>query len=490
MLPIEKYRPRILILVLSGISLLARLLFLGGKSLWIDECLAWGAVRMSWMDLPSIVATGTPHPPLAFIIMKLSSLFAGDSEFGLRLLVAVAVASAVIPVFRLASRRTTVRGGFWTGMVWAVCPFAVSLGQEAWVYGINAAISLWFVDIADLAWRGSRKGFVGSLVLGAAGIFTQHIFVLSIAVSGVLYFTIDPRERISLKRFIIVPAALALLYAPVFLFFSAQFAERTVRMATSGFENGFSRLFSSQPFSQFFRILGGGLLPEISRNLLDRPRMLLVYMVNAAVILFLAIWPFFTRMMKPVERKYLWLALLIPFGLYLNDEPTIRQLSVLWIPFSLTSAIVFTKYRWLGFAVSSLCLLALVPYYGMKAFPYHRSDWRTAVTTVESLSQPGDLVVVFGGKSTSLAWEYYSNSDIECLTPAGDDPFAGDRGRKYVNPEFLLDSILTSGSNRDVWVILDCWDIPSIHSIKGRHEMDFFLPVSERMEVALLKSDP
>ncbi|MCK4745565.1 MAG: hypothetical protein KAT15_00945, partial [Bacteroidales bacterium] len=376
------------------------------------------------------------------------------------------------------------------GMVWAVCPFAVSLGQEAWVYGINAVISLWFADFADMAWRGSKKGFIGSLFLGAAGIFTQHIFVLSIAVCGILYFTIDFRERISLKRFIIVPAALALLYIPVFLFFSTQFAERAARMATAGFETGFSRLFSFHPLSQFFRILGGGLLPEISRNLLDRPRMLLVYIVNAAIIFSLVIWPFLTRMMKPVERKYLWLALLIPFGLYLNDEPTIRQLSVLWIPFSITSAIVFARYRWFGIAVSSLCLLALVPYYGMKVFPYHRSDWRTAVATVENLSQPEDLVIVFGGKSTSLAWEYYSVSDLDCLTPGGDDPFAGDRERNRVNPELLLDSVLTSGSHRDVWVILDCWGISSIHSIKGQHDMDFFLPVSERMEVALLKSDP
>jgi predicted membrane-bound mannosyltransferase len=94
----------ILISILSGISLLTRLLFLGSKSLWIDECLAWGAVRLSWVEMSLKVAAGTPHPPLAFAIIKLSSMIAGESEFGLRLLVAVSVASAVIPVFRLVSR--------------------------------------------------------------------------------------------------------------------------------------------------------------------------------------------------------------------------------------------------------------------------------------------------------------------------------------------------------------------------------------------------
>lgn len=485
---VDETKPRFLILLLSGVSLLARLLFLGRKSFWIDECLAWGATRMDWVDMFSSVASGTPHPPMAFIIMKTSSLLVGESEFGLRLLIAVAVASAVIPVFRLASRRTTVRGGFWAGMIWAVSPFAVSLGQEAWVYGINIAVSLWFVDFADMAWRGSRKGLIGCLLLGAVGISTQHIFVLSVAVGSVLYFTIEPCERISFKRFIIVPGVLALLYTPVFLFFSAQFVKRSARMAAAGMEMGFTRFLSTQSLSQFFRILTGGILPNISINMSDRPRMLTAYALNAMIVLFLAVWPYFTRMLKPGERRYLWLCLLMPFGLYLTDDPTIRQLSVIWVPFAITSAAVFSRLRWSGAAVTAVCLLALIPYYGMKVFPYHQSDWRTAVTTVESLSESGNIVVVFGGKSTSLAWEYYSKTEMGCLAPAGENPFAGEQMRSRVNPELLLDSLLTQGGHTAVWVILDVWGIPSIHSIKGSHVIELFLPISEKMEIALLRS--
>ncbi|MCD4708504.1 MAG: glycosyltransferase family 39 protein [Candidatus Sabulitectum sp.] len=492
---IDGRKPRFLILLLSGISLLARLLFLGRKSFWIDECLAWGATRLNWLDMTQSVASGTPHPPLAFAVMKMSSLLGGDGEFGLRLLIAVATASAVIPIFRLASRRTTVRGGFWAGMIWAVSPFAVSLGQEAWVYGINIAVSLWFVDFADMAWRGLKKGLIGSLLLGVAGILTQHIFVLSIAAGSVLYFTIDSTERISLKRFIAIPGVLTLLYTPVFLYFSTQFMERNARMAAAGVEMGFDRLFSTQSLSQFFRILAGGMLPEISMNLLDRPRMLTAYTLNAIIVLSLAVWPYFTRMLKPGERRYLWLCLLIPFGLYLTDEPSIRQLSVLWIPFSIASAAVFSRYRWSGITVSLLFLFALIPYYRMEVFPYHRSNWRTAVETVESNAQPEDIVVIIGGKSTAFAWEFYSDSDLERLTPGGNDPFAGDRLdangemiRKNVDHEFLLDSLLTRGGHDDVWVILDTWSIPSIHSVKGQHEMVFFLSAGEDMEIALLRN--
>lgn len=477
-----------MMLLLSGTALLTRLLFLGGKSFWIDECLAWGAVRMDWLEMFQSVASGTPHPPLAFIIMKISSLVAGQTEFGLRFLIAVIVASAVIPIFRLASRRTTVAGGFWAGMVWAVSPFAVSIGQEAWVYGINLSISLWFADFADMAWRGSRRGYIGSIILGITGILTQHIFILTIAAVSVLYFTIDRETRISFKKFILLPVILTLLYLPVFLFFSVQFAERSSRMKAAGFYFGFSRLFSLQPLSQFFRILAGGLIPEISRNLIDRPRMLLAYSLNTLVVLSLAIWPYFTRMLKLPERKYLWLCLLMPFALFLTDDPTIRQLAIVWIPLSITSAAVFSKYRWLGAVVFLLCLLALIPYYKMQVFPYHRSDWRAAVAEVESLAGPGDIVVVFGGKSTSLAWEYYSETEMICLTPAGEHPFAVDQDRSGINPELLLDSLLAPGENDCVWVILDIWGIPSIHSIKGQHGVEYFQTHGENMEVALLRS--
>ncbi|MEA3265592.1 MAG: glycosyltransferase family 39 protein [Candidatus Fermentibacteria bacterium] len=491
---VDESKPRFLIVLLSGISLLTRLLFLGRKSFWIDECLAWGASRMDWHEMIRAVSAGTPHPPLAFVLMKLSSLFAGDGEFGLRFLIAVLVASAVIPVFRLASRRTTVRGGFWAGMVWAVSPFAVSMGQEAWVYGVNLAISLWFADFADLAWRGHRKGFVGAILLGITGILTQHIFVLSVIAGSVLYFTIDPSERVSFKRFIIVPGVLAVLYSPIFLFFSAQFLQRSARMISAGQGLGLSRLLSTQPVSQFFRIFSGGLLPELSSNLLDRPRMLSVYVLNAAMVLFLAVWPYFTRILKKGERRYLWLCLIMPFGLFLTDSPTTRQLSVIWIPIVITSAALFSRYRWLGITVSIFCLFLLVPYYAMEVFPYHRSDWRTAVETVESISQPEDIVVVFGGKSTSFAWEFYSNSDIVCLTPGGGTPFAGSgfdpdgaRIRNRVEPELFLDSIYTCGNHRRVWVILDRWGIPSIQGVKGKFAMNFFFLAGDDMEVGLLE---
>ncbi len=491
---LDKIKPRTMIILLSALSLFARLLFLARKSFWIDECLAWGATQMGWGEMCRAVATGTPHPPVAFLLMKLSTLLAGNSEFGIRLLVALLVASAVIPVYRLSSRFTSVRGGFWAAILWVLSPFAVSLGQEAWVYGINIAISFWFIDLADMAWRGSSKAYWGSIIIGILGLLTQHIFLLGIAVSAVLYFSVEPASRVSFKKFILVPILLALFYLPVFLSFSEQFAARNTRMASAGVLFGFDRLFSTLTLSQLMKIIPGGILPDFSANLLDRPRMLIAYIINAVAVLSLALGPFFAGMLSKRIRKYLWICFLLPLGLFLTDSPSIRQLAILWVPFAITSAALFKKFRFAGPAVALLCLAALIPYYKLEVFPYHRSDWRDAVETVEASAVPEDLVIVLGGKSTSLAWEFYSTSNLRCLTPAGNFPFAGEgvdengnRIRNYVDPVFLLDSIYCAGQEERIWIIMDKWNASSIWAINTSYRLVYNMDMGADMEMALLE---
>ncbi len=469
---------------LTGLSLALRLLFLGSKSLWIDEGLAWGAARMGFSEMLRSVVTGTPHPPLAFILMKLSTgIFPG--EFGLRFLMALAGASAVIPVFRLASRRSTVKGGFYAALLWALAPFAVSLGQEGWVYGINAALSLWFADAADLAWRGSSRAYAAAVLLGVSGILTQHVFVFSIAAGSILYFSVPGESRIPLKRFLLLPMGLAILYAPVFLFFSSQFMERSARMAGAGMGPGLDRLFSLQPPSQYLRLLAGGMLPEISLNLLERPRMLMAWAVNAITVISLGVFPFF-RPGKP-DTRFLWAALVLPLALFVNDGPGIRQLAVVWVPFSITSALFFSRYRYSGPAVCILCGLALIPYYRLDVFPYHRSNWREAVRTVETMARPGDGVVLIGGKSTALVWDFYSRTGMEYFAHNGNAPFAGDLEGGGASPAEYLDSLLSERENGRLWVVLDEWGIPDMSLITGENTLSLQENSGEDMQTGLVE---
>ncbi len=475
------------IFLLFLVSAALRLFLLGSKSLWIDEFLAWGATRMGWIQMMRHVASGTPHPPGAYFLIKLSTLLAGDGEFGLRFIIALAGASAVIPVYRLASRRTTSSGGFYAALLWAVSPFAVSLGQEVWVYGINAALSLWFADTADSAWRGSKKAYTALFFIGSAGVYTQHLFLFSIAAGCVLYLSVPGEQRISFWKFAVVPAVLTLLYLPVFLYFLPQFMARSQRMARAGITGGISGLFSTDVLSRYFKIISGGLLPDMTANLLERPRMLAAYILNSAVVLLLGVFPFFMgRKWKISGVRWLWIALLLPFGLFLKDQPGIRQLAVLWIPFSITSAAVFSRFRYSGAAVCLLCAAALVPYYMLREFPYHRSNWREAVERVESEAAAGDAVVILGGKSTSFAWEFYSRTSVPVFTPGGNDPFDLEAGRTEADPEDFLDSLAASSSYNRLWIINDQWGGPSLGSFAGEFNLSEVLPAGDRMETGLI----
>ncbi len=127
-------------------------------------------------------------------------------------------------------------------------------------------------------------------------------------------------------------------------------------MARAGMGMGFERIFSLQPPSQYLRLLAGGMLPEITPNLLERPRMLAAWAVNALTVLALGVYPLARP--RKADTRYLWAALLLPLALFMKDAPGIRQLAVVWIPFSITSAWFFSRYRYSGPAVCILCGLA------------------------------------------------------------------------------------------------------------------------------------
>lgn len=471
----------------ASVSLAARLVFLGRKSLWIDEALASGVSRMGFGELVQNIVTGTPHPPLTFLLIRLSTLLFGQSEVGLRMLIALAVASASIPVYRLVRRSFGRKPAFWSAMLWAVCPFAVSLGQEAWVYGINASLSLWLLDFADMSWRGSRRALAGFVVIGIAGILTQHVFILSILIAGGFYFAIPPMKRISWKVPAISTGLLLLAYVPVGLFFLGQFRGRSIRIASAGLAGGLrNRLLIRAP-SEFFRLLAGGLLPEISQNLLDRPRMLAAYVFNVVLITSMLVRTFVSR--DTALRLKIWLlaSLLLPISLFLKDDPTIRQLAVVWMPFVLVSGLVFWKHRWSGALVVSLCLLALVPYYSLESFPYHRSNWRAGVETIESLADDSDVVLVAGGKSTAFAWDFYASGNLTRLTPGGNEPFLPDLERSPIDVLSVLDSLL--GDHERVWVLVDQWGGTTSASLTEGYALERCIPISPRMEVGLVVSN-
>ena len=118
------------------LALFLRLLFLGGKSLWGDEFYAAGLVSNGIENLIQNSFRGSPHPPLAFIAIKLSSAVFGNSEAGLRAVSAIVTSWAAVPLYFFVLKRSGKWPAAFSALLWVMAPYSVSMGQEAWLYGI------------------------------------------------------------------------------------------------------------------------------------------------------------------------------------------------------------------------------------------------------------------------------------------------------------------------------------------------------------------
>ncbi|MFO7627744.1 MAG: glycosyltransferase family 39 protein, partial [Candidatus Fermentibacteraceae bacterium] len=164
--------------LLTVLSLFTHLFLLNRKSYWVDEAYAAGLMHRPLSEVMELSSRSTPHPPGAFLLMRASAATAGNSPAGVRFFNALAVASGVVPMFLLSRRiLKDTKNSFLAAMTWVLSPFSVSLGQEAWVYGLPAALSLWFLLFSAVPWKGRIWLPVTWFLTGLAGLYTQFSFL-------------------------------------------------------------------------------------------------------------------------------------------------------------------------------------------------------------------------------------------------------------------------------------------------------------------------
>ena len=461
---------------------LLRLFRIEVKSLWVDEAYVAGLMDQGPLELIRMSVAGSPHPPLAFLFFRFSTALFGQGELGLRIVPALASALAAVPLMNFVKRRTGIVPAFWAGMVWALAPFSVSMGQEAWLYGIVAFLGFLLMDTADRAWREGGAALYATVALALAGMLVQHLFAFYAAAVFFLYFTVPRSDRIPLKTFITASAVFLLLYSPFALLLLKQAGFRSERIARAGMDMAavYRIRFLIRMPTVFVRLIPGGVVLELTRAFAEGGKQIAFWLVFGLVNIFLMVNLFFSRIFRKPFKTWLILVFTVPFLFFLKEDPTVRHLTILWIPFGFAIAAAAGKWK---FAGPLLCLLAavmLMPYYNIVSFPYHRSDWRGAVELVEDSISSGQGILVIGGNAGGPAWDYYASNGLPRAILGGENTYS-----EQLIPGRGLDAVLDSLSqeHESVWIVNDYWGDERTSRIEEDYEILSRTWISPDMEV-------
>ncbi len=451
--------------------------------MWGDEFYAAGLMGSGLGELLAGSFAGSPHPPLAFLALRLSVWLFGLSEAGIRAVPAVLSALASVPLFLFVRKRIGGGPALTAGLLWAFSPYAVSLGQEAWIYGTLAFVGFSFIWLADLAWAGSRPAAVLLVPLGLSGMLVQHLFLFFLAAGFLLYFTVAREGRVPFGRFAVLSVMMVIVYLPFVAPTLEQVSLRSQRFANADADTLVQQRVVSRIPTVIGQLIPGGLAPELSPGIVSIPVTLGIFLASCGVVIFSM--ALFLLNGKVPRRLRFWAAgvFFLPLLLFLKEDPTARHLSILWIPLALSVANLFTRIRAAAVAVVIFAGVLLFPYYRLNTFPYHRSDWRSAVQSVIERRGDGQRVVILAGQNGGLAWDYYAGEGTDRIAPGGENPYGIQpvTGRHVAHT--VVDSLLSGGA--EVWVIHDIWGGPSGREIAPDHPLLIRENPSPHIEVLL-----
>jgi len=189
----------------NGLLLLILLLAVGlrfyrldGSSLWSDEGNTWALLGRSFTQIAQDAAADI-HPPGYYWLLKLWSMMAGTSAWGMRSFSACAGALLVYVIYRLGHvlehGQPSLHGvALLAAFLAALNPFQVYYSQEARMYLLLALVSATlFRSLFGLLTpaKGVSTGtMVGYSVSGIVGLWTHYSFPIVLAAAGLAFLAI------------------------------------------------------------------------------------------------------------------------------------------------------------------------------------------------------------------------------------------------------------------------------------------------------------
>lgn len=399
-----------LLFIAAGAAL--RFFRLGEQSLWNDEMFSFDVAGTDLSSIQTKLITSYHHPPLYFYVLHASLALFGQNAWALRFPSAVFGSLTVGLVYLTGTRLFDKWSGILSAAVCLVAPFHLAYSQEGRPYALAAflcLLSFYFLMLSirerGLAW------FVGHFLTSLALLYTHHwgIFVLAAQAGFILLFADQGVQ----KQFVILFAALALLYLPEALVLRAQAAS----IPPSGWfwveHPGPAEIYHlSQAFT--------GTYFKMASSIFDSPPV--VKLAGAAALLFL-----FARITFASIRKNglthlrgvfvcSMTALLIPFVISL-----VRPEIFLWyrytvIVFPLSCLLIggilsCTNVRWLSLTAIAIIIL-IGSCNSARYYSWSKSNARDIAGYVETVTRSEPVQFVIRPQSFAPLFNYYYRGDI------------------------------------------------------------------------------
>ncbi len=444
---------RLLLILVLGLVL--RLVNLN-QSLWLDEAISINSARnFSVVELLTKFSPGDFHPPLYYLMLKLWVGLFGFGEVAARMLSVIFGVATIYMVYLIArelSRRVTLLHKGVTPESWALlsalflatAPLHIYYSQEARMYVpatfFASSVVLFFLKLLK---KQSRSLWIGLVLASVLLLYTNYLpgFLFLALILYLIVF-----ERPHLKKhakewlFTLIAVAVSVsLWLPTFL-----------QQLQSGLA-----VKTNDP--QWWNVLGRTSLKQIAlvplKFTIGRiPVDSSYYHVGAITVISTLFVGLFYKAAKIFrETKFLWLWLLVPalsvaiLGLRLPIFSYFRLLFLLPAFYLLLAVGAFSfKRETLRWASVTLILLVNIISSGIYLFNprFHREDWRSAVSFIESRSEENSATL-FVGEGQREPYKYYAKT-VPSFGPDGlsQGPFDTIYLMRYVQPILDLQDIL------------------------------------------------
>ncbi len=182
---VNKRVERLVLVVIILLGTALRFYHLAKNSLWLDEIITQNLFKIPLSQMLKVVAQYDVHSPLFYLLARLNESVFGSSDFAARL-PSVFFGSLMLPgIYALGRRLWGTSAGMLLGFIGAVWPAYLHYSQEARMYALIVALTIFALYALYRAWTTNEINvWLGYAIITIMAMYTHYFAMLFFAAQG------------------------------------------------------------------------------------------------------------------------------------------------------------------------------------------------------------------------------------------------------------------------------------------------------------------